>query len=304
MQAHEIIIDERFRCILPTLDKETYRLLEESLLEHGCQDPLVTWNNTLIDGFNRYRICTEHNIPFTVVEIEFNSREEALIWIITYQVARRNLTPVQLSHFRGLHYRAERALVTNERGINQYNKKQEVEPQNEGQPKNLSTATRLARKYRVSRATIERDSNASRGIEAIGEVSPEAMRMILAGEVDINKKILMSLAYMTPKELEEIVAEIENGTYEKRALAALAPDPASTPSSAQADDPGNSANSSSSDYFTYHESDEIRHFASAISGIASGYQSVMQKYNNGDLVELKSTLRVYIDSLEDLYSSI
>ena len=39
-----VVIDEEFRVLLPALDDETFRLLEESILQHGCRDPLVLWN--------------------------------------------------------------------------------------------------------------------------------------------------------------------------------------------------------------------------------------------------------------------
>ena len=51
------------------------------------------------------------------------------------QVSRRNLTPIQLSYFRGLHYRAQKKITTNERGKNQYSNAGEVELQNATQPK-------------------------------------------------------------------------------------------------------------------------------------------------------------------------
>jgi len=70
-----IIIDDEFRIYLPTLDNATYEALEQSLLEHGSRDPLVLWGDILIDGYNRLRICTEHDIPFTTVSMEFDSRE-------------------------------------------------------------------------------------------------------------------------------------------------------------------------------------------------------------------------------------
>ena len=51
----EVAIDEEFRALLPTLDGEKFRLLEESILQHGCRAPLVLWNGILIDGYNRYQ---------------------------------------------------------------------------------------------------------------------------------------------------------------------------------------------------------------------------------------------------------
>ena len=78
-----IVIDEEFKFLLPTLDKETYARLEEDIIQNGCRDALVLWGDVLIDGYNRYAICTEHDIPFKTVNKELGTREDALIWIIT-----------------------------------------------------------------------------------------------------------------------------------------------------------------------------------------------------------------------------
>jgi len=64
------------------------------------------------------------------------NRESALIWIIKNQVERRNLTPLQLSYYRGLHYKMDKKLVTNAAGKNQYS---EVESQSGTQPRKQST---------------------------------------------------------------------------------------------------------------------------------------------------------------------
>ena len=121
-----IIIDEEFKQLLPTLDTIAFQGLEQTLLKHGVRDPLVLWQNILIDGYNRYKICTEHNLPFTTVSMEFDSRDEVLHWIIENQIARRNLTSVELSHFRGLYFNAAKRM----RGSsNQYTRKS-ANPQN------------------------------------------------------------------------------------------------------------------------------------------------------------------------------
>jgi hypothetical protein len=38
----EIVIDDEFRFLLPMLDEETFRLLEESLLRHATRHPHTT----------------------------------------------------------------------------------------------------------------------------------------------------------------------------------------------------------------------------------------------------------------------
>ena len=82
MKMQELLtIDPQFKNLIPPLQRTEYLQLEENLLADGCRDPLVVWRGTLIDGHNRYEICTRHSIPFSVKEMNFYCREEAIAWI-------------------------------------------------------------------------------------------------------------------------------------------------------------------------------------------------------------------------------
>ena len=124
----DIIIDEEFQKLLPPLDESTFAALEASLLEHGCRDALVVWDGILVDGHNRYRICTNHGLPFKTIEMRFGSCEKAMTWIIETQYARRNLTPLQAMLLSGKHYLLSLKIKKNEEGRNQYS---EVRDQND-----------------------------------------------------------------------------------------------------------------------------------------------------------------------------
>jgi N6-adenosine-specific RNA methylase IME4 len=88
-------IDPEFRRLIPPLQPEERLQLTENLKANGCRDSLVTWRGILIDGHNRYEICTEHRIRFRTVEIALASRERCLLWIEENQLGRRNLTDDQ-----------------------------------------------------------------------------------------------------------------------------------------------------------------------------------------------------------------
>jgi len=53
----EIIIDKEFEFFLPPLDEATSKWLEDSILEYGCQQPLVLWEGILTDGYKVYYEC-------------------------------------------------------------------------------------------------------------------------------------------------------------------------------------------------------------------------------------------------------
>ena len=90
-----LTIDNDFRDLIPPLRLDERAELEASIQQDGCRDPLTVWSGTVIDGHNRYEICTRLSMPFEVVEKEFDSKVDALIWIRRNQLARRNLSDDQ-----------------------------------------------------------------------------------------------------------------------------------------------------------------------------------------------------------------
>ena len=89
-------VDPEFKALMPPLTDEEYNQLEQNIVtRRKCDDPILLWNDTIIDGFNRFCICVTHGIEFKVEEVEFASREEAKIWIIENQLGRRNLNAAQ-----------------------------------------------------------------------------------------------------------------------------------------------------------------------------------------------------------------
>jgi ParB family chromosome partitioning protein len=86
-----MIIDSEFKALIPPLAPEELAQLEANILQDGCRDPLVTWQGILIDGHNRFAICSKHGLGFETVEREFADRQAAELWMIGNQMGRRNL---------------------------------------------------------------------------------------------------------------------------------------------------------------------------------------------------------------------
>ena len=92
---YTLIINPEFRDLIPPLNEEELAMLEESIIANGCESPLIVWNGTIVDGHNRYAICQKHGIPFAVAEKDFDSREDAMLWMLRNQLGRRNLNSYQ-----------------------------------------------------------------------------------------------------------------------------------------------------------------------------------------------------------------
>jgi len=280
MHIPTVIIDEALRVFLTPLDPEAYARLEIDILEHGIIYPLLLWNGILIDGYNRFNIASKHNIPFKVEHLEFDSREAVKIWMITNQVSRRNLSPMQLSYFRGKHYNLEKLIIGNPNlASGQYTQCYQTDnivPQGR-------TATRLATHYNVSQITILRDSQLAYTIDAIGEISAEAKRQILSGEASISRSRLQELHSATQQELLQTIEMILDGTHPARMSRQ------GTPEDADANEA---------------DTAEIRNVISHISTRMVNVRRMVNRAGTNRGKNLKPALRGLINMLEELYSRV
>jgi hypothetical protein len=87
-----MIIDPKLKAYIRPLSENEYQALESSILADGCRDALVVWDGILIDGHNRYSICTKHELEFDTVEMAFKNIDEAKEWMLLNQLGRRNLS--------------------------------------------------------------------------------------------------------------------------------------------------------------------------------------------------------------------
>jgi hypothetical protein len=221
-----IKIDEDLLNFIPVLTDSEREQLERNILAEGVREPLIVWQeeNTLIDGHNRYEIAKKHKIDFKIITKSFLSKEDVYLWMIDNQLGRRNLTTEQASYLRGKRYEREKIKQGTIKGsIKNSDKKIKYhndtlygdENKNSDLSSNLSndTAKRLATEYDISRITIQRDADFSKGVDLIGKQNPELKKEILAGKTKISKKEVQNLAKAPEK---EVFAKIEALGTEKQ----------------------------------------------------------------------------------------
>lgn len=182
----EIRAHERIQAMLPPLSEEELALLEQDIAQDGCRDALVICDEPdnpgaapiIIDGNNRYAICTRMGLPFRTIRKEFSSWDDIELWVRKNQGARRNLTPEQLSYNRGRLYRLE--LAKSQRG-----------DRIEDSCAEDKIADQVGAVCGVSGRTIYRDALYADGIDL---QPPETRQHILSGRSGISKQTLIAIA--------------------------------------------------------------------------------------------------------------
>lgn len=196
-----IKIDAEFKSLIPPLTPDERRQLEENILADGCLDSLKTWNDTLLDGHNRYEICTAHDLPYRTEAIPLETREDAVIWICKNQTGRRNITDEQRTYLLGKQYEAQKVTAAR----NQYTKSAGAQSGPE------RTADIIAKEMGVGHNTVKRAGNYAKGLDAIGEAAPELKAEILSGRTSATKQDVRAVAKLPEPERPAAIEKIRRG---------------------------------------------------------------------------------------------
>ncbi|MVW72059.1 hypothetical protein [Bordetella sp. 15P40C-2] len=180
-----IQINEELRTYIEPLTPDELEALERSLLDEGCRDALVLWGDVLVDGHNRYAICTKHGIPFkTVQNPRFKSMDDVRLWMIENHLGRRSVSDFQrgvlaLRKKEILEQRAREAQEQANALAAQAEAESSLPPANI-EPVTIPNRQTLARAARLSSNTLGQ-------IERIQKAAaPEVVRAVQSGEISIN----------------------------------------------------------------------------------------------------------------------
>ena len=186
-------INYELKSLIPALQKEEYELLEKSILEEGCRDSIIIWNNTIIDGHNRYEICTKHEIPFNTTSMEFENLGQVIKWMINNQLARRNLTDSQRKYFIGKRYEEENKGHGGNREVAS------------GNSYHLKTSEIIAKENNIGERTVRNNADYSKAIDEIKTNTPELAEKILREEIKLNNKEVLEISEQQPETQSKIV---------------------------------------------------------------------------------------------------
>ncbi len=183
-------IDAGIRSHIPTLRPDELSQLEENIIRDGCQSPLIVWGNggnILLDGHNRYDICTRHDLEYYVESIDLPDRDAALAWIEENQLGRRNLTADQFAYFIGRKYERMKKAHGGDRG-NQYS----PTGKNFQLPE---TAEVIGREHGITGRTVRNAADYAANIDVIADAIgwSSKRRSITNNGAEVRRQIIQKL---------------------------------------------------------------------------------------------------------------
>lgn len=213
-RIYKLKIDEGFKRLISPLSVEELQQLEQNIIRDGCREPLCVWNTTILDGHNRYAICTRENIPFMIQRINLKNREEAIVWICANQLGRRNITDETRKYLIGKRYEMEKILgAHNAAGINQHTTKEVRAKMLPEPPYGITagrTRERLGEEYSICHATVLKYEKYSQALDALSKTIPKLVPKILSGEAKISHENIVELSLLPTQDARRLSQHLCN----------------------------------------------------------------------------------------------
>ncbi len=188
-----LVIDPELASLLSPLTETETGLLEYSLLTEGCRDPLVVWReqDLLLDGHHRHAICTRLGIPFEVREVSLADRRAAVEWRLATQLARRNLSPMQASYYRGKLFES----------VKRPGSRTDLTPRQ-------SVARSLGERYGIDPRTLSRDAAFARSLDCLAvTLGTEFRGLVLSRQARLTRRDILELAKCPADQQRQLVHE-------------------------------------------------------------------------------------------------
>ena len=207
----KLIIDPEFRDKIPPLTEEEFTLLEENILTDGAVfSPLIVWDNTILDGHNRYEIIQKHpELTYAVQRLPFDNRYEAISWICKHQLGRRNLTPQQKKYLIGQRYDAEKMAQGGDRKSGDAISRGQIDLLISQGSTNNATRKKIAAESGTSDSYVKRADRFAKGVDAAEEVLPGIRQEILTGAIKPTETAVAAVAKAEPEERPRLAAALK-----------------------------------------------------------------------------------------------
>ncbi len=182
----ELTIDAEFQSLIPPLLPQEFELLRAQILEQGCLQALCVWKTEdgqriLLDGHNRFRICSENELRYNTLNVRLASREHARLWILQHQTGRRNLTDDQRAVIWN-EIREQRSKIASAEGA--------AKARAAKSDSAICTESRSPDPKRDTRAEVAREAQLSenklRLAQTLKRYQPELYERVLRGELTLR----------------------------------------------------------------------------------------------------------------------
>lgn len=189
--------DPEFKRLSVPLSPEEERRLENSLVREGCKEPIAVWHGCILDGHKRYEICSYEEIDYETVELDFATKDEALLWACKEHLSKARHDRISYKYLVGKRYIMEKKKYKVQRDGRNEDGLEEVIPTGR-------VCLILAADMKMCHNTIKRYGTLAAQMDKIAEKDEVLIGAILAEKIPITYARLSSMSKMDSAKLANI----------------------------------------------------------------------------------------------------
>lgn len=187
-------IDPEFKRLSVPLSPEEERRLENSLVREGCKKPIAVWHGCILDGHKRYEICSYEEMEYETVEMDFATKDEALLWACKERLATAKHNSAAFRYLLGKRYVLERMMY-----------KQNPEKVHITYVKKLdrvgAVCGTLAEETRMNPGTVRKYGTLALQLDRIAEKDMAMFEAILTEKISLTYENVIKCSEMEPAKL-------------------------------------------------------------------------------------------------------
>lgn len=183
--------------------------LAESLIHEGCKEPITVWNDILLDGHKRYKICMMEHIDFDVQKIACKTKEEAIIWVCRKRTAELSRGSQAFRYLMGKWYLSEVEL-------NRTQKKTRMRKEDSNDKRERHrTSDLMSKEVGFHHSTLEKYGSVATALDILTQIEPLLLEAIMTDALFISQKDILKLACMDEKNRHNEIRKLLRSASQK-----------------------------------------------------------------------------------------
>lgn len=204
---HKLNTNTIFERISTSYTKEEYAKRVQKIVYMGLQPTITIWRNTVVKGYDDYKICQKWNIPFFIEELEMDELPEVTSWLCLESIKTKNLTPSHLRYCVGKLYKFEKQRQITDCPL--HNQFYQSQPYKKSKNPSRERVVELVKDYiEIRPGTVYTYFTYSAAVDELDEKVPGTAKQLLNEQITLSQTMVLKIAKYPAEEIAQLFSQI------------------------------------------------------------------------------------------------
>ena len=199
----ELKTDRRFMNLTIPFNEKEMEKLEASLLHHGCIEPIYVWNDVILDGHKRYKLCSYEEIEYEIKNMSFETVDEAMLWVSWKRILQAEKKTVIYRYLSGKIDKCNKKVNLQRQESRKCHDPAKTSDIN-GEEYTAYSEKQIAEELGWTMSTMDFLRQYATALDMIAEKDQAFFDAVIREEISIKQRNLMRLSKLDSKKLTDI----------------------------------------------------------------------------------------------------